>query len=77
MDRSAEAFIGVITVEVLFPGVGSGVVLLTLAVLTILPLVLLLTVPRIWIMTVLAEVMVPTLYGLIHELQVVPPSIEY
>ena len=61
IERSAEAFIGVITVEVLFPGMGSGVVLLTLAVLTILPLTLLLTVPRSRIVTVLPEVIVPTL----------------
>ena len=61
IERSAEAFIGVITVEVLFPGMGSGVVLLTLAVLAIVPLTLLLTIPRRRIVTVLFKVMVPTL----------------
>jgi hypothetical protein len=77
MERSAETVTGVVTVEVLFPGMGSGVVLLTLAVLAIVPLTLLLTVPRIRIITVLVEVIVPTLYGLVHELQFVPPLVEY
>ena len=77
MERSAEAVTGVVTVEELFPGMGSGVVLLTIAVLAMLPLALLLTVPRIRIMNVLPEVIVPTLYVLVHEFQVVPPSVEY
>jgi hypothetical protein len=77
MERSAEEVTGVVMVEVLFPGMGFGVVLLTLPVLAILPLALLLTVPRIRIITVLPEVIVPTLYGLVHELQPVPPSVEY
>ena len=77
MERSAEVVTGVVTVEELFPGEGSVVVLLTLAVLAILPLALLFTVPRIRIVTVLVEVIVPTLYGLVHVLQVVPPSVEY
>ena len=78
MERSAEVVTGVVTVEVLFPGMGSGIVLLnTFAVLVMLPLTLLLTVPRIRIVTVLLEVIVPTLYGLVHVLQVVPPLIEY
>ena len=41
MERSAEVVTVEVTVEVLFPGIGSGVVLLTLAVLTILPVTLL------------------------------------
>ena len=77
MERSAKVVTGVVTVEVLFPGVGSGVVLLTLAVLAILPLALLLTIPLIRIVTVLPKAIVPTLYGLVHELQVAAPSVEY
>ena len=77
IERSAEVVTGVVTVEVLFPGMGSGVILLTLAMLAMFPLALLLIVPRIRIVTVLPEVIVPILYGLIHELQVVPPSVEY
>ena len=45
MERSAEAVTGVVAVEEWFPGVGSGVVLFTLAVLAMLPVTLLLTVP--------------------------------
>ena len=77
MERSAEVVTVEVTVEVLFPGIGSGVVLLTLAVLTILPVTLLFTVPRSRIVTVLVTVIVPTLYGLLQVFQLVPPLIEY
>ena len=77
MERSDEVVTVEVTVEVLFPGIGSGVVLLTLAVLTILPVTLLFTVPRSRIVTVLVEVIVPTLYGLLQVFQLVPPLIEY
>ena len=77
MLRSAEVVTVEVTVEVLFPKIGSGVVLLTLAVLAILPLALLLTVPRIRIITVLPEVIVPTLYGLVQAFQSIPPLVEY
>ena len=61
MERSAEVVTVEVTVEVLFVKSGSGVVLLTFAVLTILPVTLLLTVPRSRIVTVLVGVIVPTL----------------
>ena len=77
MERSAEVVTVEVTVEVLFVKSGSGVVLLTFAVLTILPVTLLLTVPRSRIVTVLVGVIVPTLYGLLQVFQLVPPLIEY
>jgi hypothetical protein len=76
-ERSAEIVTGVVTVEELFSGMGSGVVLLTLPVLAILPVTLLLTVPRSRIVTVLVEVIVPTVYGLLQVFQSIPPLVEY
>jgi hypothetical protein len=76
MIRSAEVSTGVVEVELLLDGFGSGAALLTLAVLTILPVTLLLTVPRIRILTVDPAVTVPRLYGLIHGFHDDPPSME-
>ena len=76
MERSAEVVTGLVTDEVLLAGTGSGVGLLTLAVLTTLPVTLLLTIPRIRMDTELPEVIVPTPYGLIHGFHVVPPLTE-
>ena len=72
IDKSAEVVTGVVTVDVLFEGTGSGVGLLTAAVFAKLPVILLFTVPRMSMETLLPEAIVPTLNGLIQGFQLVP-----
>jgi uncharacterized membrane protein len=61
IERSAKIVAVTVIAALLLAGSGSGVVLLTLAVLTILPVTLLLTIPRINMSSVVPDVTVPRL----------------
>ena len=78
MARFAEASTTTGSVIVLFPGTGSGVVLLTMAVLLITaPCPTLdFTIPRMSKPKLVPAAKVPCMYGLTHGFQLVPPSVE-
>ena len=75
--RSVIAVIVVVTVEVLFEGTGSVVVLPTVAELARVPVALLLTFPRISNDTLLPETTLPMVSDVIHGFHETPASPEY